>query len=1144
MRKHVCLASVWILVGALLSGPIGHAQTPYGSIVGTVTDPAGAVIPDARVTITNEATGVSREARTGGRGDFRVPALLPSTYTVEVTAPGFRKGVVTGIVLAVNQVARVDVNLQVGPVAEEVTVKAGPVLLESDTSTFGQVIENKLVVDLPLNGRNFNDLLTLAPATTREPSAGLGVRVAAGISVAGARGSSNNFRLDGADQTNNNVNLASITLSLDAIQEFKLLHSTFPAEFGHGASVVNLISKSGSNEFHGTVFEFVRNDKLDATDFFTNKAGAEKNPLRFNQFGVSMGGPIAKDKAFWFFNYEGLREHRSVTNFLLVPEPAWLGLTPTGDADFSDLLPGSPTCGGPGQPACRLIFDPLAPGCTILDGFANCFQAFPGNIIPANRVNNFAQVFRQFIPAPNVTPTADSPFNFVAPTTNTNRNDQFTVRFDYKATTKDDIFGRYSFQDFALLSPGVIPGNGTRLPSRQQHVVLAWNRIQSATLLNEFRFAFMRLSNSLESDIAAADPQWGRDVFGFVGATFTPGSSPPAVRIDGFVSQGGVGFVPTFGSPLVGSALTQANNTFNFTDNVTYIRGNHTVKAGFDIRHVQFGLGEGDFQNGFFGFLDIGGVPFNTTFPISDLVLGLPTFVEIGQVNPATGVATLGISNFWQFFVQDDWRITPSFTLNFGVRYEYNSPPTVSGDRQSILDVDDIGGGRFLIANTTDVFLPATDPFLPCTPGVDCGVISDVLSSPMGKTLLKKDLNNWAPRIGFAWTPFAKTVIRGGFGLFYEAEMLNDTLFLMQSPPFFTHPFLELPGNGVSFGFLGPFFGLPPFTVLNPLTFPLPGQGPSSAGRTINPNNRTPYFERYSLSIQQEISPNLLFEIGYIGSQAHKLQRRRLINQRKLGGINLYPNLSTRLQFTDNVGNSNYNAMTAKVERRYAGGLTLLAAYTWSHSIDDVSFNIGGFEQNTHDLRAERANGDRDSRHRFVVSYTYELPFGRNKKFLSDVSPGWDKVVGGWQVNGITQFQSGFPMNIVINSPPVGDPAGVGAGALRPDCIGTPQTLNIRDNNGIYLTADTFAVPAAVTFGNCPRNIITGPGFNNWDFSVFKNFYFDERYRLQFRAEFFNLFNHAQFLNTGFTNIQQPAFGLVTATLPAREIQFGLKFYF
>lgn len=1147
MRKYFpFMPFVFVLVGVLLAAHAGNAQTPYGTILGTVKDASGAVVPAARVSIINEATQVSRETITDHLGGYRVPSLLPGSYTVEVSAQGFRKGIVTRVVLAVDQVARVDVALQVGPVTEQVTVTATAIVLESDSATVGQVIENRRIVDLPLNGRNFNDLITLAPATTNEPSAGMGVRVASGISIAGARGSSNNFRLDGADQTNNNVNLPVITLSLDAIQEFKVQVSTFPAEFGHGAGVVNVVTKSGGNEFHGAIYEFLRNDKLDAADFFTNRAGQERNPLRFNQFGASAGGPIVKNKAFWFANYEGLRERRAVTNYLIVPKPAWLGTTPTGDADFSDLLPGSLTCGGPGQPPCRLIYDPLAPGCTILDGFANCFLPFPGNVIPAARVNNFAKVFRQFIPAPNVSPTVASPFNYIGPTTNSNRNDQFTVRIDYKQGTKNEFFSRYSFQDFTNVSPGVIPGNGEQLPSRQQQLVLAWNRIQSSSLLNEFRFGFVRLSNARESDIAGPNPQWMRDVFGFVNATRTPGSSPPAVRIDGFVPQGGIGFVSAFGSPLVGSYLTQANNTFGFTDNMTYIKGAHTIKTGFDIRHVQFGIGTGDFQNGFLGFLNIGPVPFNTNFPVADLVVGLPTFVEIGQENPTTGVATLGISNFWQFFAQDDWKIAPGFTLNFGVRYEYNSPPTVAGNRQSILDVADIGRGRFLIANSKDVFLPAPNDFLPCTSGVDCGVILNALSTQTGKTLLEKDLNNWAGRISFAWTPFRKTVVRGGFGVFFDAEMLNDTLFLMQSPPFFTHPFLELPGNGVSFGFLNPFFdpGGPSFIVLNPQTFPPLGQGPSSANRTINPHNRTPYLERYSISIQHEIVSDLLFEIGYVGSQGHKLQRRRYINQKRLGGTNDYPLLSKRLQFTDNVGNSNYNAMTLKMEKRFSKGLSFLASYTWSHSIDDVSFNIGGFEQNTFDLRAEKASADRDSRHRLVLSYSYELPFGRSKRFLPDISRGWDKLVGGWQLNGITQFQSGFPMNIVINSPPVGDPPGVGAGALRPDCIGTPQILDIRENNGQYLTSSAFAVPATGTFGNCGRNIVVGPGINNWDFSVFKHISVGERFRVQFRAEFFNIFNHTQFLNTGNVNIQEPAFGLVTATLPPREIQFGLKLYF
>lgn len=1151
MKRSVFVA-ILLGIGTLAFAAIAYAQTPFGTVVGTVKDKTGAIISRAAVTVRNEATGLLRETVTDKIGDYHIPSLPPGSYSIEARSPGFRTTRLTQVALDVGQIARVDLTLEVGPVTEEVTVRSEAVLLEKESSSVGAVIPNRMILDLPLNMRSFDDLITLAPATIHEPTAGLGVRVASGVSVAGARGSSNNFRLDGSDQTNNNVNLPAINMSLDAIQEFKVLESTFSAEYGHGAGIINVISKSGGNEIHGTVYEFLRNDALDATAYFTKAAGKPKSVLRYNQFGASVGGPLKKNTAFWFANYEGIRERRGTTNFMMVPEPAWLGLTSTGDADFSDLLPGSLTCGGPGQPACRLIYDPLAQGCSILDGFANCFQPFTGNIVPAARVNDFAKIFRQFIPAPNTVPTADSPFNYIDQTVNSNRNDQFTVRLDYKLGPKDDLFARYSLQDFDLLSPGVIPGNGERLPSRQQNVVLAWNRIQSDRLLNEFRFGFMRLANSRVSDIAGPDPQWARDVFGFVGATYTRGSSPPAVWLDGFISQSGIGFVSAFGSPLVGSDLTQANNAFDFTDNVTIIKGKHTIKAGADIRHVQFGVGQGDFQNGFFGFLNIGPVAWNTNFPVSDFVLGFPTFAEIGQVNPVTGVATLGISNFWQFFFQDDWKITPRLTLNLGVRYEYNSPPTVAGNRQSILDVNDVGEGRFLIANTRDVYLSAPDAFLPCTNGVDCGVISNVLAKPMGHMLLDRDRNNWSPRIGFSWSPLDRTVIRGGFGIFYDSEMLNDTLFVMQSPPFFTHPFLELPGNGVSFGFLSPIWcslGIGPCPganaiPINPLLFPLPGQGPSAAGRTINPHNRTPYFGRYSFSVQRELAPNLLLEVGYVGTQGHKLQRRRYVNQKRLDGTNLYPRLSTRLQYTDNVGNSNYNAMTVKVEKRYSYGLSMLASYTWSHAIDDVSFNIGGFEQNTWDLKAERATSDRDSRHRVVVGYSYELPIGRGKKFLSDVSSGWNQLVGGWQIGGVTQFQSGFPMNVVINSPPVGDPAGVGAGVLRPDCVGPIQLLDIRANNGRYVTSSAFAVPAPKTFGNCPRNVLPGPGINNFDFSLFKNFSFGDRYRLQFRAEFFNLFNHTQFLNTGNTNIQQPAFGLITETRAPREIQLGLKFSF
>lgn len=1136
-RIKVLLLAVVILFGMLLSTLAVKAQTPNGTIVGTVRDASGAVLLRATVTVKNDATGLVRQTATDERGDYRVPSLPWGPYTVEVQLQGFSTVTVTGTPLAVDQVARVDITMQVGPVTASVTVQGRPELLQTDSSSVGAVIPNELISTIPLNGRNSSSLITLSPASTDEPTAGMGSRVSSGVSIAGGRGTSNSYRLDGGDQTNNNVNLPAVNLSLDAIQEFKVQASSFNAEFGHGGSIINMISKSGTNAFHGTVYEYLRNDVFDATDFFTNAAGQKKNPLKQNQFGASAGSPIIKDKLFWFANYEGLRVRSGTTNYMLVPEPQWLGLTPNGNANFSDLLPGSGKCGGPGQFPCQVIINPVDPGCTITNGFSTC-NSFPGNIIPANLVNNFAKIFRQFIPAPNTPMTASQPFNYIGPTTNRNRDDQFTFRLDEYHGSKDRFFARYSFEDSHSVSPGVIPGGGEQLPSRQQSLVLAWTRAQSDKLLNEFRFAFMRLSNARESDIANSSPQWLRDVFGFVGATYTPGSAPPGVQLGGFIPQGGIGFVSAFGSPLVGSYLTQANNTFEFIDSITFIRHSHSFKVGFDLRHIQFGVGQADFQNGYFGFLNIP-APFTSTFSISDLVLGLPAYVEVGQVDPKYSAATLGISNVWQGYFQDDWKISPKLTLNLGLRYEYNSPPTVAGNRQSILDVNDVGAGRYLIANSTSVFLPAPSAFFPCTLGVDCGVVPNVLSQRTGNTLLDPYHKDFAPRAGFAWQVLNKTVLRGGFGIFYDDAIMNDTLFLMQSPPFVDHPFLQLPGNGVNFGFISG-----AAVPLNPQTLPTPGMGPTAAGRTMNPHNRDPYLERYSLSLQREISSGLLFEVGYVGMQGHRLQRRRYINQNVLGGTNLYPLLSPQLQYTDNVANSNYNALTIRVEKRAAAGLNLLASYTWSHAIDDTSFNIGGFEQYTWNLKAERANSDVDAPNRLVFGYDYVLPFGRGKKFLSNLSPALNQLLGGWEVAGLTQYQSGFPINITINSPPVSDPAGTGAGLLRPNCVGPIQLLDIRTNSGQYISPSAFAVPASGTFGNCPRNLVPGPGMANWDISLLKNVSLTERYRFQFRAEFFNAFNHAQFQNTGNVDIQQPAFGFITSTLPPREIQFGLRFYF
>jgi hypothetical protein len=422
---------------------------------------------------------------------------------------------------------------------------------------------------------------------------------------------------------------------------------------------------------------------------------------------------------------------------------------------------------------------------------------------------------------------------------------------------------------------------------------------------------------------------------------------------------------------------------------------------------------------------------------------------------------------------------------------------------------------------------------------VDCGVVPNVLTKPTAAALIDPYHKDFAPRFGFGWQILNKTVLRGGAGIFYDNAMLNDTLFLMQSPPYVDHPFLQLPGNGVNFGFVSG-----AAVPLNPQTLPMPGMGPTAAGRTINPHNRDPYLERYSLSLQRELSSGLLFELGYVGMQGHRLQRRRYINQDFLGDSNLYPLLSPQLQYTDNVANSNYGALIMRVEKRTAVGLNLLASYTWSHAIDDTSFNIGGFEQYTWDLKAEKADSDANAPNRLVAGYDYTLPFGRGRKLLSNLSPASNKLIGGWEIAGLTQYQSGFPMNITINSPPVSDPAGTGAGLLRPNCVGPIQLLDIRRNNGQYISPSAFAVPAKGTFGNCPRNPLSGPGMANWDISLLKNVSVTERYRVQFRAEFFNAFNHAQFQNTNSIDIQAPAFGFITSTLPPREIQFALRFYF
>ncbi len=1087
--KNPSLAILILLITLVTLGGAIHpalAQTPFGTILGTVTDSTGAVVPGVAITVTHVSSKIKYETVTDSLGNYAVHSLPPGRYEVAAQHSGFRAEIVKDLVLEVEKKARVDFTLSVGSVAEKVEVIATIPLVDTDSSTVGTVVENRKIVDLPLNGRNFLQLATLTPSVL-QPPAGVGV-VSAGVlpgvmigstnSIGGARIGANGLLLDGVDFTTPNTNGANVQPPPDAIQEFKIQTTTMNPEFARPA-VMNLISRSGTNGFHGNAYEFFRNNVLDAKDFFTNRAGTAKPPLRFNQFGATAGGPIivpglydGRNRTFIFGNYEGFRIRGGKTILANLPSPALLG------GDFSALA--------------TAINDP------------STGRPFAGNRIPQQRISRFATKFTPFIPAPNLPPGQIPGVNLALPASDPSRLNIFSIRVDQKIA-KGFLWGRYHFQDGGARVVGLTDLWDILNQTRAQNLILGANHTFSSTLINEFRAAYNRLRIFSGSTPATGDTNYGGDVLGLKNLSVAKGLFTfPGVSVSGFSA---------LGNPRNGSTLTQNVNTYDYVDNLTAIRGRHTLKVGLNVRRVQFTLGDGQLQNGLLIFT--GSFTGNA---VGDYLLGNPlqAVVGIGQNGE------LGLSTQYGAFVQDDWKVKPRLTLNYGLRYEYFSPPVTPNDRQAILDPS-FPGGRILIANSPNYVIPAT------------GIVRGSGGPLVSRGMIDPDYNNLAPRFGFAFRPFNdnKTAIRGGYGVFFDRPIENEQSLSRTLPPFFFQQ--TVVSSSVT----------PQLSTddLFPVPTAFPGGGSGSRSRT----ERTPYLQQWSLNVQRELGPNWLIELGYLGAKGTKLQIRRPFNQAVTGSGALTDrvplrNFTPAFVLSDHLASSVYHALTAKVEKRFSNGLSFLGSYTFGKIIDTVSGSVPNFgssitAQNNNCLSCERGRSDVDARHRLVVSYTYELPFGRGKRLLSTIPGALDLILGGWQIAGITTFQSGSPANATVP----GDNANVGAGAQRPDRTGSVSKMDFR-KTGFAFDTSPFARPAPGRFGNAGRNIVPGPGVNNFDFGFYKNIFFDQEHKrsVQFRLEMFNIFNHAQFTPPG-AAFGTPQFGRFLGTRPPRQMQMALK---
>jgi len=1068
------------------------AQSTRGTIVGTVYDSSGAVVPQVTVTVTNLGTGEVHTCVIGVQGDYRCPGLVPGKYSIAAEAPGFQRAVVPELVLQVEQTARVNLELVVGAVSQTVQVTGAAPLLQSENVTVGTVIDNKRIVDLPLNGRNFMQLALLAPGVAPPPVGDItGGRGLTPVPlVGGARQWSMNFLLDGIEMRDFFHNTPSMTPSIDALQEFKLQMNSYSAEFGQGSAQMNIALKSGTNELHGSLFDFLRNDKFDARSFFDT---GPKPPLRYNQFGFAVGGPVVRNRTFFFGNYEGLRVRSSYTA--------------QGNFPTADQLSGNFEAG----PA---IYDPLtgrvdpgSPGRYIRD-------QFPGNRIPPNRIAERSKILRQFFAVPNAIGVRPG-INFVRTLTNEANGDQFHARIDQHFSERDVLNGRYSFSQPKRFLPGMAPMQGRAFDFRAQNASLNETHVFSPTLVNELRVGFNRSKIFIGQEGA-----FGKNISGeVVGFTNLPNEPAmygvPGISLTGFSFVGNNRNDPTFG----------ISDMYQLTESLTWTRGTHSLKVGADIRRYRFYKTIGNFQRGnleFTGqFTSLPGVA-GTGSSAADFLLGFPASADMG-VGSNTGDFRHTV---WNFYALDDWSLTPRLTLNLGIRYELPEVINNTIGHQTVFDPN-FPGGRLLIAGTNQYFAR----------GVKGG---------SGPVLVKREIydpdhNNIAPRIGLAFRPFGTgaTVIRAGYGIFYDLVDSNELTLNTNNPPYF---------------YTQNFQSDPLFPRINiQALFP----DPTTPSGSITPlsltgHQMTPYMQQWSFNLQRQVGRDLAFEAGYIGSKGTKLRLRTNANQAPLTDplkpvpladrIPFY-NFSPLILLSGHRGSSTYHAFTFRAEKRYSAGLTFLSSYTWSKLLDDSPgpnsvTGDSSYPANSLNLRAEKGRSAADFRHLWTLSYGYELPFGPGRRFLD--RPGLIAVVlGGWQINGITAVRSGHPFTVFVS----GDRASIGTSSQRPNLVGNPSLPRSQRNIERWFDTEAFAIPPLYTLGNAGRNIVVSPGLINFDFSVFKNFKIREDTRVQFRSEFFNLFNHANFGVPGHI-ADTPLFGKITSADQGRVIQLALKVLF
>ena len=1142
-----------LLAGIFCSAALGQTS----SITGRVADVTGAIAPGAKVIVTSIASGVEFKVETNGQGFYNIPSLLPGRYNISVSKAGFQSVRETGVELAVQQVARLDFTLQVGQVSDRIEVQAQSIVLETETSTTGQVVQSKQVTELPLLGRNTYALAMLVPGV--RPSAGVNQLVVDQIStvsyaINGQRANANEFLLDGAPNSAPSQNQPVINANPDTVQEFKVETNGFAAEYGRAAGgVFNVITRAGTNNYHFSLYEFLRNDKLNANDFFANQSGQKPPPFKFNQFGGTIGGPVTipkiydgKNKTFFFVSVESVRFVQGLT---------FIGTTPRATelaGDFSNMRNAAG--------ALITIYDPLT---TVTSNGATTRTPFVGGRIPANRIDPVAAKVLKFFPTPNA--AGSNAFtgvnNFARTDGNLVNKDTVSYRLDHYINEKNRFFARYSADDSPFIraapygrdNPGS-PGTGPQTFGRRNSVVEDTHTFSPSTL-GTFRYSYTRLSNFRS---AFSEP-FDIATLGFP-AGFGPQLVPrafPNFGLNGYSTSSSIPNIITGGTLGATDVIRLGNDTHAAQASVNKILSRHSLKAGFDYRVVRFNNLQTGANTPVFGFTQAFTQGPNPTASSATAGHALASFLlgyaASGSVTPSPAVANQ--TKYYAGYVQDSFKVSTKLTLNLGVRWEMETPRTDRFNQLTNFDYD------------------AKPPLN--TPGLTLhGALTFTGVGDNPRTNSKFDANNFAPRLGFAYQVAPKTVLRGGGGLFY-----SSITGIGSGPGSFgisgfqtTTSMLTSIGNA----------GLIP---LNPLSNPYPNgllqaTGSSQGAATLlgqaisftDRGNVTPYSVQWNFSVQRELPGAVLAEAGYLGSHGMKLPQNLTLNQIPDSALALGDGLRTQVpnpfagqipsgilaaatvtraqllrpypQF-DGVTSVNttwassvYHALTLKAEKRYSKGLSVMGSYTYSKAMDN---GIGTFAgettggsgfQNNNNLRAERSVSELDQTNRVVVNSVYEVPFFKNGKGVAG------KFLGGWQMGVIFLAYSGNPLGIGAS---VNNTFSQGGGQ-RPNWSGISPKLD-NPTWQRWFDISQFTNPAAYAFGNAARTYtgLRSDPARNADVSFVKNTRILEKLNLQFRSEFFNLTNTVRFAppNTSLGNAQ---FGVVSSIAnQPRVIQFALK---